>query len=121
MNTNIDLARKSIDRDNCKRYKKHYNKLKRRILIMSSISILSLFVLFIFLIIAYMYWWTNDNITTIQFSKYIFENYWWLIIFLLINVVCNIYTADNKQVLEEFEFNCSKMEYDFEQKYGESV
>lgn len=112
---------KAIDRSNYKRYKKQYISLNRKCIIACSISILSIIIMVIAGFTSIMYWWNHDNLSNMQFSKFVIHHYWWVIIIYILYIGSRIYHSNNANALSSYIMHLNKMEYEFNQKYGENI
>ena len=112
-----DLNRQKLDKQAVERYAKEYNKEAWKFIFAGIGKIICNLWIFIDCIRSIIYWFKNDQLTGIQFTKYFFSTYWFLIIIFIISLILHHYCESNNQALGNYKRKLDKMRSDYKQKY----
>lgn len=113
-----DPNRQKLDKQAIERYAKEYHKEGWKFIFARIGEIICELWIFIDCIRSTIYWFKNDQLTGMQFIKYFFSTYWFLIIVLfIISLILHHYCESNIRTLDNYKRKLGKMRSDYKQKY----
>ena len=112
-----DPNRQKLDKQAIERYAKEYHKEGWKFIFARIGEIICNLWIFIDCIRSTIYWFKNDQLTVIQFIKYFFNTYWFLVIIFIICLILRHYSKSNNWELDNYKRKLDKMRSDYKQKY----
>lgn len=112
-----DPNSQKLDKQAIERYSKEYQKEGWKFIFARIGEIICKLWIFIDCIRSTIYWFKNDQLTGIQFIKYFFNTYWFLIIIFIICLILHHYCKSNSWTLDNYRRKLDKMRSDYKQKY----